>query len=76
MSEHLFPNGFSQRKKTPDDSVDGFGKGTQKLVERYKKWGINHVELKQYPKARHEVLHDHLKNRVQEDIIGFLEAQL
>lgn len=54
-----------------EDPVGAKGKGPTKLVELYKKYGLTNVELKIYPKMRHEILNEPDNKTVYQDIVNF-----
>lgn len=56
------------------DPVGDNGKGVIKVVENYKKRGINNIELKLYDGARHEILNETNRKEVFADILSFIEA--
>ena len=56
------------------DAVGENGKLPQKLCEKYKKLGINKVEIKLYPDARHEILNEINRDEVYSDILGFINS--
>lgn len=55
-----------------DDIIGEKGKGVKRLYDMYKSVGIN-CELNIYDGARHEVIYDHCKDRVQSDIADFFD---
>lgn len=58
-----------------EDPVGGFGKGVAKLYRKYKKNGMQDVELKVYPGDRHEVLNEKDRVQVFRDIYAWLESR-
>lgn len=58
-----------------EDPVGHMGKGPTKLANRYKELGVRDVNLKLYPKMRHEILNetDHMK--VYKDVLEFLDKK-
>lgn len=58
------------------DPVGGYSKGVEKAVELYRKAGIKDVRLKFYPKGRHEILNDVMRQEVMSDAISFYEDVL
>lgn len=55
-----------------EDPVGAKGKGPTLLADLYKKYGLTNVELKIYPKMRHEILNELNKKVVYDDIANFL----
>ncbi|NLM05605.1 MAG: alpha/beta hydrolase [Tissierellia bacterium] len=55
-----------------EDPVGKNGKDILKLVDLYKKNGIENVSYKVYPKMRHEILNEDKKLEVYEDILNFI----
>ncbi|MFV0531240.1 MAG: alpha/beta fold hydrolase [Flavobacteriales bacterium] len=67
------------RKKLPflfisgsDDPIGNFGKGVEKTAELLKKDGFKDVSMKLYPKMRHEILNEDIKEHVYKDIVQWL----
>lgn len=58
------------------DPVGGYGRGVRQFVGQLKNHGLNNIELKLYPGARHELLNELNRREVMEDIAKWLEAQL
>lgn len=58
------------------DPVGNFGKGVTEVYTRYKKAGLNDLELKLYPGGRHELLNETNKNEVYQFIQQWLDARL
>ena len=56
-----------------DDPVGQNGKGPKWLYDTYKKLGIGKVNLKIYPKMRHEILREKDGETVMQDILRFME---
>lgn len=56
-----------------DDPVGNYGKGVTKVYENYKKFKAKDIELKLYPKGRHEMLNEINRNEVYSDILNWLE---
>ncbi len=54
-----------------EDPVTGYSKATLTLKKMYNKLGLNKVSTKIYPKTRHEILNEDIKDEVIEDIISF-----
>lgn len=59
-----------------DDPVGKNGKDIVKLVELYKKNGIENVSYKLYHKMRHEILNEDGKLEVYKDILNFLNSNI
>lgn len=55
-----------------DDPVGNYGKGVTKAYEKFKKAGVNSVEITLYEGARHEILNDFCKDKVREDLLEFI----
>lgn len=47
-----------------------------RLVERYRAAGLERVELRVYPEARHELLNETNRDEVTADLLGWLRANL
>ncbi|WP_315079151.1 hypothetical protein [uncultured Clostridium sp.] len=45
-------------------------------IEKYKKAGINDINLKIYPKARHELLNELNKEEVIDDVINWVNDRI
>ncbi|HPT83446.1 MAG TPA: alpha/beta hydrolase [Limnochordia bacterium] len=58
------------------DPVGKYGQGVRQFVGQLKNHNITNIELKLYPEARHELLHELNRTEVMEDIAGWLKAQL
>lgn len=56
-----------------DDPVGDYGRGATNVYKAYKKNGIEHVELKLYPGARHEVVNELNKAEVMQDMLDWYE---
>lgn len=52
------------------------GEGVLTTAERYKAAGLEHITVKLYPDARHEILNELNRDEVTADIIGFLDVAL
>jgi len=52
------------------------GKGVTKLLNTYKKHGIEDVTLKLYPEARHEVLNETNRDEVMNDFVKWVDSHL
>jgi len=51
-----------------DDPVGDFGKGVQRIYEKYKQAGIKDVSIKLYKDDRHEILNETDREQVYEDL--------
>ncbi|WP_040213358.1 alpha/beta hydrolase [Clostridium polynesiense] len=58
-----------------EDPVGYFGKGVKNLYQMYKDAQVKNVEMKLYPKGRHEILNEVNKDEVIEDIITWLKKE-
>lgn len=56
-----------------DDPVGDYGRGVQNVYKAYKKNGLEHVEFKLYPGARHEVVNELNKAEVMQDMLDWYE---
>ena len=59
-----------------DDPVGGYGKGVLKAKAKFEEAGIKDVSVNLYEGARHEILNDDCKERVQNDILNFIEKHI
>ncbi len=59
-----------------DDPVGDYGKGVKKAYDKFVKAGVSDVSITLYEGARHEILNDDCKEKVCEDILGFINAHL
>ena len=59
-----------------DDPVGDFGKGPTEVAVSYKKTGIQDVTMILYPDDRHEILNELDKEKVDQDIITWIEEHL
>ncbi len=57
------------------DPVGQYGKGVEKLYNRYKMVGVRDVEMKLYPDARHELLNEICREEVIDDIQNWLKKR-
>jgi alpha-beta hydrolase superfamily lysophospholipase len=48
----------------------------QMLIDRYRKFGVKEVSYIFYDGARHEPLNDFCRDKMQQDVVGWLEAHL
>ena len=55
------------------DPVGNKGKGVQKVYQQYKEAGLLHIDIKLFPEARHEILHELNQIEVYEDIKCWLK---
>ena len=55
-----------------DDPVGDFGKGVQRIFEKYKAAGIQDVEIKLYKDDRHEILNETDREVVYEDLYSWI----
>ena len=58
------------------DPVGDYGKGVKKVYEMLRQAGVEDVELKLYPGARHEVLNETNRAEVYEDMLAWCEKHL
>ena len=58
-----------------EDPVGNFGEGVANLRDRYKTVGVEDLEMKLYPGARHELLNELNRDEVTEDIIKWLNKR-
>lgn len=56
-----------------EDPVGDFGKGVEKVYERYQDRGMRALQIKLYDDARHEILNDYCKEQVYGDLLAWLE---
>lgn len=54
------------------DPVGGMGKLVTALFEQYQDIGMQHVEIKLYPDARHELLNEINRQQVYDDVLEFI----
>ena len=59
-----------------NDPVGGFTKLIKKLFSQYQKLQIADLNLKIYPNARHEIIHDSCKEDVYKDTLNWLKRHL
>ncbi len=55
-----------------DDPVGSYGKGVEKVYNKYLKTGVKDVSMTLYRDCRHEILNDDCAVQVYEDILEFL----
>ena len=58
------------------DPVGLMGRGVRAAAESFRRAGMERVELRLYPGARHETLHELCRRQVFADLIGWMEALL
>ena len=58
-----------------DDPVGAYGKGPAALAKKYRKLGLEDVELKIYENMRHEILNETDKEVVYNDILAFFDKE-
>lgn len=56
------------------DPVGNFGIGIENLYNRYKKAGVENVEYKLYPGARHELLNETNREEVMVDVVNWIDG--
>lgn len=54
------------------DPVGDYGEGVRKAYDDFKKVGMEHISIKLYPGARHELLNEKDKRKVYEDIYPWI----
>ncbi len=59
-----------------DDPVGDYGKGVEKAYKKFKKYGVNRVEIKLYKGARHEILNDFCAEEVRADLLEFINSEI
>ena len=59
-----------------DDPVGDYGKGVEKAFKKFKKAGVNDVQIKLYDGARHEILNDFCAEETRGDILEFLLSKI
>ena len=55
------------------DPVGDYGKGVLKAANKFHKAGVKDVFVTLYEDARHEILNDDCKDKVQIDVLNFFE---
>lgn len=55
-----------------EDPVGEYGKSVNKLYDIYKKKGMTNVSIKGYEGDRHEILNEHDKEKVENDVISWI----
>jgi alpha-beta hydrolase superfamily lysophospholipase len=58
------------------DPVGSFGRGPRRLVERFRRAGMQDVQSTLYPDARHELFNESNREVVQRDVIAWLDGVL
>ncbi|WP_238996533.1 alpha/beta hydrolase [Paenibacillus pinistramenti] len=58
------------------DPVGQNGKGVKRLIAEYERLGLQHLEWKLYPGARHELFHELNKAEVIRDVLAWLDRQV
>lgn len=53
------------------DPVGDYGKGVLKAAQKFKKAGVERVEVKLYEDCRHEILNDDCKQQATDDVVNF-----
>jgi len=56
------------------DPVGAYSKGVRKIYDAYKARGINHLTLKLYSSARHELLNETNKDEIINDLIIWMDS--
>ena len=59
-----------------DDPVGERGKGVRRAYKAFADAGINHLHIKLYPKARHELLNERCRDEVMNDILGWINEKI
>ena len=59
-----------------DDPVGDFGKGVEKIYEKYKAAGIKDVNIKLYKDDRHEILNETDRETVYEDLYEWIKSRI
>lgn len=58
------------------DPVGDYGKGVKKINKKFIKAGVKDVNIILYPDFRHELLNDHCKDKVLQDILEFINNRM
>jgi alpha-beta hydrolase superfamily lysophospholipase len=58
------------------DPAGGFSETTKILVDRYRALGLEDLTVKFYPEARHEILNETIRDRVQADMYEWMSARI
>lgn len=59
-----------------EDPVGDYGKGVTKARDKFLKAGVKDVSITLYEGSRHEILNDDCKERVQNDILNFINSHI
>ncbi len=59
-----------------EDPVHGKQKDLQRMMQAYRKHGINNLASKLYPGGRHEMFNEVNRDEVVKDLLGWLKAQV
>ena len=59
-----------------EDPVGDFGKGVRQAVQMCRDAGVQRVDLKLYPKDRHEILNELDRQQVYEDLLCWMEEHM
>lgn len=59
-----------------NDPVGAYGKNVVRLKDRYRQIGINDIEMKLYPGARHEVLNETNRQEVYGDLLAWISKHI
>ena len=59
-----------------NDPVGDYGKGVQKAYDKFKKAGVQEVDITLYDNGRHEILNDNCSEKVKEDVLAFITAHM
>ncbi len=57
-----------------DDPIGDFGKGVENVVRKLEKQKFTKVKMQLYPKMRHEILNEDIKEKVFQDILEWISA--
>ncbi len=58
------------------DPVGEYGKGVKRAYKAFVSAGVQHVHIKLYPGARHELLNELNKGEVMQDILNWIDSKL
>jgi len=58
------------------DPVGGQGRGVKTIARQYREAGLQGVQVKLYPEARHELFNETNREEVTQDLVAWLEASL
>ena len=59
-----------------EDPIHGEQRGLMRMVDAYRRAGIEQVEYKLYPGARHELFNETNRDAVTADLVGWLDKAL